>query len=297
MVGREAIVKDTGGLIRFHPRYSFSDLEEAATVLAYGSFLEWKREKESHDHIQKYDHLVAFVTIGLNGITALVDLNPRLREEEENFRIKEISVAQLTFVPPTAEKKGSWKCTAILMSNVFNIPYGSGCIFYIHKKDQERFRPFSTALGERPKFIRVTMSMSISESGAKRQVDAINRLCGVVHDNELGYLNKWRPLLLNQHSGVRKVNDLATEHGLKPDTVTSAIDHIVSHGSLDWSEDKRECLRNCASFPGRAILIQGFPGAGKTFLIVGMSSVYLSLGIQVLSRLLATMRPMRSVPL
>jgi hypothetical protein len=54
----EGIVKS--GIVRHPSQISFSSLEEAAILLSYGAFLEWRREKEVNDAISSMDHMVGF---------------------------------------------------------------------------------------------------------------------------------------------------------------------------------------------------------------------------------------------
>lgn len=109
----------------------------------------------------------------------------------------------------------------------------------------------------------------------------MNRLCGRIGNEDLAYLSRWHPILLNQRAGLREMIDPTAGLGLASEEIDKVISSILNHKKLNWSADQKQCIASCRSFPERVLIIQGFPGTGKTFVIVGMMVIYAKLGLHI----------------
>jgi hypothetical protein len=249
----------------------FSSLQRAAVILGYGTFLEHKRETELHENISPLQHKVVFVKLGDSKLMALLRFAKLGDLDSENLRIRDFAIARISFRLPVKGTEVVIKCTAVSMPNVFGLPYCLDTIFHVLNKNNDFFAQSAVDIGKPLVYTHASVIIKIPNQGAQRQVDSIDRLCGVVPTAP--YVHHWLKLLLNQHAGKREIRDPTT----CLDLINSAIEKVAPN--VNWTDDQLACLRSARSFPDRLSMIQGFPGCGKTFTSVGLGQIYRNLGM------------------
>lgn len=270
-------IADGCGLTHYPAKVSFASLDEAAIILIYGACLEHQRELEICHEIGKATHQVAFVDLLESRVLAIVKLT---QSESEPLRIKEGTLAKIKFRPQNSDRNGSRSCFGLSMANVLNLPYGADCLFIVHRKNLPLVSNFAVEVGSRLQYMPASIISKIPSKGVQRQVDSINRLCDLAPGGE--HTAKWRQSLLNQHAGKKDDVDPTDCLDLSKELVDAIVEGFVNDPRFDWSDEQKACLRACRAFPGGILLIQGFPGAGKTFTIVALGKLFNLLGIHVI---------------
>ncbi|KAJ9246999.1 hypothetical protein DTO207G8_8459 [Paecilomyces variotii] len=279
-ISRQVIHERSGGMIKYPSFVSFPDLSTAAIALCYGSFVEWRREKEVYSELSRSQHQVAFVNVADKGILAVIKFaEPKLKQQEA-FRLKDGDLLRMSFrAPGNATAKHS-RCAAMAIPDLFNLPYGQDSLLLVLGKRLEFFKSFAVEVGQQLQYLPTTVVVNIPERGAQRQVDAINRLCGMT--NTADHLQRWRKLFLNQHSGERPRIDPTKCLEKSDEEIDNVIQSMIDLPKMSWSEEQVQCLKSCRSFPEGMLLMQGFPGAGKTYTLVAMAKIFLDLGMHVI---------------
>ncbi|GAE00293.1 predicted protein [Paecilomyces variotii No. 5] len=278
-ISRKVIHEGSGGLIKYPAFVSFPDLSTAAISLCYGAFLEWKREKEIYSEMSKEQHEVAFVRVAEKGILAVLKFaEPKVRQQEA-FRLKDGDLVRLSFRPPGKATAKHSRCAAMAIPDMFSLPYGTDSLLLVLGNRLEFFESFAVEVGQKLRYIPATVIVNIPEKGAQRQIDAVNRLCGMVDADE--HLQRWRKVFLNQHSGKCQLLDPTRCLDKSDDEVNTVIESTIAIPNMTWSDEQIECLKSCRSFPEGMLLVQGFPGAGKTYTLVAMARIFLELGMHV----------------
>ncbi|RJE20388.1 hypothetical protein PHISCL_07284 [Aspergillus sclerotialis] len=243
--GREA---DDGfeesGIIRYPAQVSFEDLEEAAIILAYGAFLEWKREKEIHDSISRMNHKVGFLDVAGRGIMAVMIYSAPDTEIAKSFRTKEASYAKICYLPPKSARGHYLKCHAIAIPNIFGLPYDNP-LFLIKTKSLTFFQTFSVKPGQPLKLLHARVHFRTSHIGAKRQVEAVNLITGMAPEAE--FARPWQKVLLNQSRGARPVVDPLAS--IDPSHTKFDAELRKIQDTISLSEDQLNCLKSCTGFP------------------------------------------------
>ncbi|KKZ64960.1 hypothetical protein EMCG_09141 [[Emmonsia] crescens] len=270
-------IADGCGLTHYPAKVSFASLHEAAIILIYGACLEHQRELEICHGIGKATHQVAFVDLLGSRVLAIVKLT---QSESQPLRIKEGTLAKIEFRPRNSDRTGSRSCFGLSMANVLNLPYGADCLFIVHRENIPLVSNFSVEVGSRLQYMPASIISKIPSKGVQRQVDSINRLCDLAPGGE--HTAKWRQSLLNQHAGKKDDVDPTDCLDLSKELVDAVVEGFVNDSRFDWSDEQKACLRACRAFPGGILLIQGFPGAGKTFTIVTLGKLFNLLGIHVI---------------
>jgi DNA polymerase III delta prime subunit len=271
---RSRIAKKPGGIVSFPAQTSFSTIDEARITLAYGCYLEYRREFEISQAISNQQHGVAFIRVANSTILAILKLNMPQGLMMERWAPREGTMVKLAFkLPDKLDSKDTF-CNAVAVPDMFGLPYEGGCLFLVPGANFGFYSKFAAPVGQALVYLPTKLILRVPQSGAQRQVDAVNRL------SEQENLGKWQPLLLNHRAGKRSMVDPTAPLNPAAGVVMSKVQEVI--GKLDWSESQKACIKSLQSFPAGMLLIQGFPGTGKTLTLVAMASVLLSLGAHVL---------------
>ncbi|KAB8225275.1 hypothetical protein BDV33DRAFT_198654 [Aspergillus novoparasiticus] len=285
-VTREIIKKESQGLVAFRTRYSFSTLSEYQITFAYASHLEWENEREIADFVSTQCHGVAFIIVNKSDVLALLKLSmPKSEKEENAFNIeswapREGTTAAISFRPPDKLNVGNVKCYGVCTANIYDLPYPPGSLFHIVTRNVSYYAKFAVEVGKNINFFPARLLLDVPVSGAKRQVDAINTLCRP--EPELTCFSR---LLLNQqyHLKSKRFNDPLASLDLSDEVVKDAVKRVISVRGIVWSESQRSCLQTYVrNFADNLLIIQGYPGTGKTLTLIGLASIYLALGLHVM---------------
>lgn len=273
---RKLLEKQSNGLIPYPAKASFSTPDEAAIILAYGAYLEYHQEVELYHELSLRTHRLGLLKMENDDIVAIAKLS--LPNHFQAFRIRERTIAKIRFSNPLKSSSRDVVFSAISVPNVLNLPFRSDSIFIILEKPTELLLRTAVNPSAGIKWRDCQITITVPMAGAQRQVDSINRLC----EGQLSSLKKWHRLLLNQHAGPRKIYDPTLSSGLSTYEIDGVIRGVLYHPKLDWSEDQKSCIKAVRRFPERLLMIEGFPGTGKTYTLAAMASIFLSLGLHVL---------------
>ncbi|KAL2870265.1 uncharacterized protein BJX67DRAFT_378251 [Aspergillus lucknowensis] len=286
-VPRQTVAEESPGLVAFRARASFSSLHEYQITLAYASHLEWEREREIADFVSAQWHGVAFILVNKSTVLALLKLNmPKPSENGkdafniEHWAPREGNTACISFRPPNKLSIGNIKCYGICTANVFDLPYPSGTLFHIVAQNVDFYAQFAVGVGKNLKFLPARLFLDVPISGAKRQVDAINRLC-----KPEPQLARFSTLLLNRNyqQKRKRYNDPLDSLEISDEVIKNAINVVTSVEGITWSSSQLLCLqKHVRNFPNDLLIIQGYPGTGKTLTLIGLASIYRSLGLHVI---------------
>ncbi|CEN60040.1 hypothetical protein ASPCAL02481 [Aspergillus calidoustus] len=163
--------------------------------------------------------------------------------------------------------------TAYCTANTYNLPYSDCSLFYLPKANPEQFAQYAVKAGERPRYIRANVIINVPCSGAQREVDAINRL-------SLPEMSRFVGDFLNQKYQHHSVNDPTACLGVPKDFVQRTIKQTLT--IRNWSDSQKRCISGIDNFPGMHLIVEGYPGTGKTSTIVAMASIYVACGGHVL---------------
>ncbi|BCS27352.1 uncharacterized protein APUU_60400A [Aspergillus puulaauensis] len=273
LVGRDAVAERCGGLVAFPAKSSFSCLDHARITLVYATCLEHTREEEIAAAISSSRHRIAFV-ISQNQVLGLARFNIPESAGVEYWAPREGTKLKLSYHAPGTMSTRNTVCTAICTPNIYSLPYSGVTLFYLPRANPLYYLKYAVNVGERPRYLFANALIEIPRNGAQRQVSAINRLCAEPH------LMRFSEYLLNQKVEARRpVNPLAP---LQSDEA-EALNVIKETLSIqEWSDSQAKCIESMNSFPGLFLLIQGYPGTGKTSTIVAMASIYVTCGGHVL---------------
>ncbi|RHZ43366.1 uncharacterized protein CDV56_100183 [Aspergillus thermomutatus] len=263
-------------IIRYPSQISFASLEEAAIVFSYGAFLEWRREKELHDSISSMDHKVGFLNVAGHGIMAIMFYSMPDTKIAESFRVKEASNIVISFTPPERRTNRNVTCQGIAVPNIFSLPYRNP-LYLVKTEFLEFFQSLATNPGQPLKLLNARVMFRIPHVGAARQVDAINLITNMKPGAE--FAQRWQKILLNQSRGPRAVVDPLKDIDPTHERFQKILEDVLS--KLTLSEDQIRCLKSCTAFPDGVLIIQGFPGAGKTFLLALIGLVFQMMGFHI----------------
>ncbi|KAH8426479.1 uncharacterized protein LDX57_004214 [Aspergillus melleus] len=193
----------------------------------------------------------------------------------EQWVPRENTVVGIGFRPPHKISLGDIKCTGIMTPDIFNLPYQNGCLFLIPGAEVRFYSSFAVNVGQRPRFLPAKLTISVPQSGAQRQVDSMNRLCAPG-----SHLEVLSNVSLNREAGPRPLINPFFGLGIPFSTVQTAINDVLQ-SNVKWSESQIACIKSIESLPNEILMIQGYPGTGKTFTLVAIASILISLGMHV----------------
>lgn len=273
LVGRDVVAERCGSLVAFPAKSSFACLDHARITLVYATYLEHTREEEIAAAISSSRHRIAFV-ISQNQVLGLARFNIPESAGVEYWAPREGTKLKLSYHAPGTMSTRNAVCTAICTPNIYGLPYSIVTLFYLPRANPLYYLKYAVNVGERPRYLFAKALIEIPRNGAQRQVNAINRLCTEPH------LMRFSEYLLNQKVEARRpVSPLAP---LQPDKA-EALNVIKETLSIqEWSDSQAKCIESMNSFPGLFLLIQGYPGTGKTSTVVAMASIYVTCGGHVL---------------
>jgi hypothetical protein len=275
---RKSVEQESAGPIQYPAHTSFSNTGEAA-ILSYGAYLEHLREFKAQDGFSRLNHRIGFVKMADSGIAVIVKFTQPNRYSPETFRIKEGSIAEFDCQPPIKRTRGSLKFKAISIPNVFNLAGRHDSVFVVLNQPYGFLAQFAVESGREPRWMDAKVKIRIPSLGAQRQVDAVNRLCHLTNAN---FAIKWHKVLLNQYAGRRTVYDPTDCLNLESSQIDDTIRSVLEIPGIEWAEDQKKCIKACRHFPERILIVEGFPGTGKTYTLVAMAYIYLTLGMHVI---------------
>lgn len=119
------------------------------------------------------------------------------------YRLKVGDNIKIIFKDPNSnDKTEKIKCFATIIAIVFGANVGIGSLFVVSNK-QDDIAQFAVPLNQNFSVLKARVKITWSENSVKRQIDPMNRLCGVIPGYK--YLAKWQKLLLNQ-SMTKEIN-------------------------------------------------------------------------------------------
>ncbi|QKX54099.1 uncharacterized protein TRUGW13939_01182 [Talaromyces rugulosus] len=242
---RSQIANEHGGIVSFPAQTSFSTIDEARITLAYGCFLEYRREFEIGQAISNQQHGVAFIRVANSTILAILKLNMPKDLMVERWAPREGTMVKLAFKHENKFDTKDTLCNAVSVPDIFGLPYEGGCLFLVPSANFGFYSKFAAPVGQALVYLPTKLILHVPQSGAQRQVDAVNRL------SEQESLGKWQPLLLNHRAGKRPMVDPTAPLNPAAGVVMSKVQEVI--GKLDWSESQKACLKSLQSFPADAI--------------------------------------------
>ncbi|KAI9369379.1 P-loop containing nucleoside triphosphate hydrolase protein [Aspergillus egyptiacus] len=281
MAERKA-VHDNDKPIQYPSQTGFSNVKEAAIILANGANLEHQREFEYYLNLAKFEHKIGFVHIANGSILVIVRFQkPEDVDIPEQFRIREQSVAKIAFKHPTRDQASNDddNISAVSIPNFYVLKGGQNCTFLVSKKSRNICEDLAVPPGKHMPMYTAHIVVTVPSAGAQRQVDAVNRLCGLTEGPDL---SRWHSVLLNKKAGDRTIHDPTEGLDIDASLVATAQQKIIHGLGIEWSDDQKECLLAACKFAERVMIIQGLPGVGKTFLLIALTYFYRKLGLHVL---------------
>ncbi|PIG88248.1 hypothetical protein AARAC_005938 [Aspergillus arachidicola] len=274
-VKRKIVADESNGLVPIPSYTSFATLEENRIIFTYGTFLEWKRETQIAETVSRRQHSVSFLVVKPSTVLALVQLDMPENLGIDQWVPRENTAVEIKFRPPHKIKLGDIGCKGIVVQNIFGLPYPTGLLFLITGANVSFYSAFAVEVGQQPRFLPAKLKISVPRSGAQRQVDAINRLC-----TPLPHLEALSNVSLNRNASPRRLINPFSGLNLPSATVQAAISEVLQSG-IEWSESQIACINSIMSIPNGILLIQGYPGTGKTFTLVAIASILISLNFHV----------------
>jgi hypothetical protein len=272
LVDRDVVAARSGGLVAFPSKISFSSIVHGQITFVYGSYLEYKREDEIARAISSARHHIAFVIVD-DGVLVLVKFSIPANAGIKYWAPRENTPVKLRFLPPGGMFIKEIVRTAYCTANTYNLPYSDCSLFYLPKANSEQCAQYAVKAGERPRYIRANVVINVPHTGAQREVDAINRL-------SLPAMGRFVGDFLNQKYQHYSVNDPTARLGVPTDFVQRTIKQTLA--IRNWSDSQKQCIAAIDNFPGMHLIVEGYPGTGKTSTIVAMASIYVACGGHVL---------------
>ncbi|PLB34583.1 AAA domain-containing protein [Aspergillus candidus] len=277
LMGRKYVQREGNGIMEHHAQNSFANLDEARIIFTYASYLEYQRELRIAQSVSANPQHVAFIKVTDSIIMALVKFTLPASEDGavDRFVPRDGTVIKIGFRPPNKFGLKKTFCSAIAMPNVFNLPYESNALFYVPGASFGFYQKFAVEVGQRVIFLPAAIAIRVPAAGAQRQVDAMNRLCYPAQE-------RWHRILLNQHAGARRIIDPFSGLDFDSEEVETAIDTVLNIPGITWTAGQRKVIESLREFPERLLLIEGFPGTGKSLTLMGIAAVCRLLDIHVI---------------
>jgi energy-coupling factor transporter ATP-binding protein EcfA2 len=117
------------------------------------------------------------------------------------------------------------------------------------------------------------LHFQINDEALRRQLRALRK-----SQNSKAGMSKWIPLLLNQEP--TQVPDIDLLDGIPQDVVEKARAKLLS--LMDWNDHQRAAFASLHRTKGGCLLIEGYPGCGKTTVLAAMGIFLSECGFKVL---------------
>ncbi|RLL94336.1 hypothetical protein CFD26_100743 [Aspergillus turcosus] len=199
-------------------------------------------------------------------------LNVSADPEGQKHAAFRLNVRWIDYPSEDAQTKHRREEADRLRRQVFDFPKGATWKVGLYRNQQGKvITQWGMLMGR--EYVKLEGNGIMEATGARRQVDAMNRLCDPVQE-------RWHKLLLNQPAaGARHIIDPFSGLDFDSEEVETAINTVLNIPGITWTAAQRKVIESLREFPERLLLIQGFPGTGKTLTLMGIAAVCRLLGI------------------
>ncbi|KAL8893970.1 MAG: hypothetical protein Q9192_004743 [Flavoplaca navasiana] len=246
---------------------AFLDVDEGATILGYGLMNEHRLSQINCENLKKAASKVAFDVIGQGKeAMTLAHLSMKaLADSETQPRLAEHQYLSIKFNAEGEEREQT--VTAFSIPNSFCQPRGQIMLLVVAKPPAYFQEHGIDSSNKSANWVECTIDVPSDEDNVKREISALEEL--VRHPDAQGF----REAFLNQNPSTVQVAN--TFEYLDIDFVEETKKAIILQYNLNGGQkcafDQIFSTRNCLA------ICQGFPGCGKTYLLVVIAEFLVSL--------------------